>query len=132
MKAITQSWLNYAEIDLLSCKKLLDDEFLTNSVAFHAQQVIEKCFKAILEENNQKVPRIHNLLRLYYKISHFIDFSIDESMVEKADEVYTETRYPSDVGVLPEGKPSVEEAENLYQFADYIFQNTKEKLNKKE
>lgn len=37
MKTITQSWLSYAEIDLKTCTKLLDDEFLTNSVAFHAQ-----------------------------------------------------------------------------------------------
>jgi HEPN domain-containing protein len=47
MKAITQSWLNYAKIDLQSCKKLLEDEFLTNSAAFHARQVVEKCFKAV-------------------------------------------------------------------------------------
>ena len=46
MKTITQSWLNYAEIDLETWKKLLNDEFLTNSVAFHAQQTVEKCFKS--------------------------------------------------------------------------------------
>lgn len=69
MKAITQSWLDYAETDLQSCKKLLEDEFFTNSVAFHARQVVEKCFNAIYEENDIKVLRIHSLLRLYDGIS---------------------------------------------------------------
>lgn len=131
MKAITQNWLNYAEIDLQTCKKLLDDDFLTNSVAFHAQQTVEKCFKAIYEENNLKVPRIHNLMRLYDKITQFIDFTIDENILEKTDEVYTETRYPSDIGMMPDGKPGIEQAKELYNFADYFFIKTKETLNKK-
>ncbi len=114
MKAITKSWLNYAKVDLLSCKQLLNDEFLTNSVAFHAQQAIEKCFKAICEENNLIVPRIHSLLRLYDKVSELIDFSVNEDMLERTDAVYTETRYPSDLGMLPEGKPSTKTAKELY------------------
>ena len=130
MKAITQSWLNYAEIDIQTCKKLLDDEFLTNSVAFHAQQTVEKCFKAIFEENELKVLRIHNLMRLYDKISRFIDYTVDEDLLEKTDTVYTETRYPGDIGMLPEGKPSMDEAKELYKFADYIFQKTKVALMK--
>ena len=101
MKAITKEWLNYAEIDIKTAEKLLDDEFLTNSVAFHAQQTVEKCFKAIFEENNLKVPRIHNLLRLHDEISRYIDFQVDEDELEKLDEVYTEARYPGDAGMLP-------------------------------
>ncbi len=130
MKAITESWLNYAKIDLQSCKKLLEDEFLTNSVAFHAQQVVEKCFKAIYEENIMKVPRIHSLLRLHNGISEHIEFEIDENMLEKTDAVYSETRYPCDLGMLPEGKPSIENAKSLYEFANYIYQNTIEQMTK--
>ena len=128
MKTITQSWLNYAEIDLLTCKKLLNDEFLTNSVAFHSQQTVEKCFKAIFEENELKILRIHNLMRLYDKISEYIDFSVNEDLLEKTDTVYTETRYPGDIGMLPEGKPSIVEAEELYRFAEYIFTETTKNL----
>ncbi len=74
MKAITKSWLNYAQIDLQTCQKLLNDDFLTNSVVFHAQQTVEKCFKAIFEEHELKVLRIHNLMRLYDQISEYINF----------------------------------------------------------
>ena len=132
MKTITQSWLNYAEIDLETCKKLHNDEFLTNSVVFHAQQTAEKCFKAIFEENELKVLRIHNLIRLYYKINKFIDYTIDEDLLEKLDTVYTETRYPGDIGMLPEGKPSINEAKELYEFASYIYQKTKALLMREE
>ena len=130
MKAITQSWLSYAKIDLQSCKKLLEDEFLTNSVAFHAQQTVEKCFKGVYEENELKVPCIHSLLRLYDTISKYIDFEIDESLLEKTDAVYTQTRYPSDVGMLPEGKPSLTAAKELYEFAEYIYNNTMKLMTK--
>jgi HEPN domain-containing protein len=50
MKDATQQWLNFAEIDLRTCEKLLGDDLLTSVVAFHSQQVVEKCFKAIIEE----------------------------------------------------------------------------------
>ena len=37
MKDTTQQWLNFAETDLRTCEKLLEDDFLTNIVAFHSQ-----------------------------------------------------------------------------------------------
>ena len=41
---------------------------LSHIVAFHAQQSIEKVFKAILEEHNMEMPKIHNLVTLYGKV----------------------------------------------------------------
>ncbi len=128
MKVTTQDWLNYAETDLIACEKMLDDVFLTNIVAFHTQQTVEKCFKAILEEKDQKVPRIHNLMRLYDEISGLINFPIDEDMLEMVDEIYIETRYPGVLGMLPNGKPSLKHAGKLYDFAKYIFWETKKML----
>ena len=52
MKAITQEWLNFAKTDIIVAKNSLADEYITNAVAFHSQQTVEKCFKAIIEENN--------------------------------------------------------------------------------
>jgi len=60
MKAITQQWLEFAQADLKSCENNLKDEFLTNIVAFHSQQTVEKCFKAIIDENSLKLERVHN------------------------------------------------------------------------
>lgn len=49
MKDITKQWLEFAKSDIICSKNSLADEFLTNIVAFHAQQTVEKRFKAIIE-----------------------------------------------------------------------------------
>ncbi len=124
MKDITQQWLNFAETDLRTCEKILDDVFLTNVIAFHSQQAIEKCFKAIIEEHSIQLPRIHTLVRLFGTIQNLITFSIDNVMLQKADTVYTTSRYPSDLGLMPEGKPTIELATQLYEFAKDIYNKT--------
>ena len=129
MKAITKDWINFAETDLHTCKKIIDDVLLTNIVAFHAQQTIEKCFKAIIEEKGLKVPKIHNLIHLYARIENYIDFNVNIDELEKTDEIYIESRYPGDIGMLPDGKPSMQQAIALYNFANDIFQKTVKQLS---
>lgn len=50
MKAITLEWLARAGEDLSAAELLLSHLELTNMVAFHAQQTVEKTMKALLEE----------------------------------------------------------------------------------
>jgi HEPN domain-containing protein len=124
MKDTTQQWLNFAETDLRTCKKIIGDGFLTNVVAFHSQQAVEKCFKAIIDEKELQIPRIHSLTRLYGVIQDNITFTVDNIMLQKVDSVYATSRYPSDFGLIPEGKPSQELAEQLYEFAKSIYNKT--------
>jgi len=128
MKETTRQWLEFAEKDLKACEKLLDDTFLTNVVAFHSQQVIEKCFKAIIEESNLQLPRIHSLSRLYGLIQNTTSFDIDLLMLQKADTVYSSSRYPIDLGLMPDGNPTLQYAQQLFEFAEYIFINTVQML----
>lgn len=131
MKAITQDWLNYAQADLRNCEHIIKDEFLTNIVAFHSQQTVEKCFKAIIEENGIKLKRIHNLVKLYGIIETHINFSVDEYLLDLLDRVYTTSRYPGDLGLLPDGKLSSIEAKEMYEFAKQIYDNTIKMFQKK-
>lgn len=62
MRKATIQWLKSAEMDLDSIAQVIDMEHLTPVAAFHAQQCVEKCFKAILEEHSKKVPKIHSTL----------------------------------------------------------------------
>jgi len=130
MKEITKQWLDFAKADLKSCLNNLEDDFLTNIVAFHTQQSVEKCFKAIIVENNKTLPRIHSLIRLYAIVKEVINFSIDLDMLSTLDEVYTSSRYPSDLGLMPDGKPSIAIATKLYNFANQIFNYTFQMLEK--
>jgi len=42
MKKVTEEWLTAAEDDLYVIEKIISDDRLTNMVAFHSQQCIEK------------------------------------------------------------------------------------------
>jgi len=130
MKATTQQWLDFANTDLLTCESIIDNVLLTNVVAFHAQQAVEKSFKAIFEENGLNLPRIHDLIRLYSKIESEISYEVDITMLQELDTVYTTSRYPSDLGFMPEGKPTKVLAERLFQFAKHIHLNTIKMIEK--
>jgi len=56
MRKQVEEWLHFAEIDLLSARKLLEDAYLTQSAAFHIHQSVEKCFKALIENLNLRIP----------------------------------------------------------------------------
>ena len=88
MKPITHEWFTRATDDLATAQVLLSHEHLTNMVAFHAQQGVEKALKA----------------------------------------VYIESRYPGDLGLLPAGKPTLEEATDLFDFATDVFRQLQANL----
>ena len=53
----SHEWLKSAADDLLLIKEIIDNPFLTHLSAFHAQQSIEKSFKALLEFHQLSVPK---------------------------------------------------------------------------
>ena len=123
MKEITSAWLSAADDDLQSLKEILNNENLTNIVAFHAQQAIEKTFKAVLEEYDGVVPKIHNLETLLPKVSkHIIINSDDFDLLEDLDKLYLDARYPGDFGLLPNGKPTRAEADEFSKLALFVYE----------
>ena len=121
MKASTKQWLEFAQTDLRSCENNLSDEFVTNVVAFHAQQSVEKAFKALIEEKGIRMSRIHNLTRLHALTELFLISPIDETELEMLDNVYTNSRYPGEIGLLATGKPTMNESKELYNIALNIY-----------
>jgi len=127
MKGSTKGWVFFAENDMKLADFSLSDERLTGQVAFHSQQAIEKYFKAYLVENEVSFPKIHDLIKLYDFIKDVKDLEIDEDMLLKINKIYSESRYPSNIGILPDGQiPSVEQAKEIFNFAkkiETIFKN---------
>lgn len=109
MKPITREWLNAANDDLNAIEVMLGKEEITNIVAFHAQQAVEKSFKAIVEEFNLGNIKTHHLESLYAKILPIFS-GLNETIIAELDTVYIEARYPGDLGLMPDGKPSIAEA----------------------
>ena len=120
MRKATKEWLKAALDDLLVIKQIINIEHLTHMVAFHAQQSIEKILKSLLEENEIEIPKIHKLINLRTLLSDKITIE-NEDMLKQLDELYIDSRYPGDLGLLPYGKPSLEEAKEFYKFALDIF-----------
>ncbi len=114
-----KEWLKSAYGDIRSIHYIVRDPFLTHMVAFHAQQAIEKSLKAVIENEENRIPRVHKLQHLIAVID--IDFDINEEIIEVLDELYIESRYPGDLGLLPDGKPSLENAKQFDDFSAYVF-----------
>ena len=130
MKKQAENWLEAAYDDLKTIKKIQEDESLTNVMAFHAEQAIEKTLKAVLEEYESKVPKVHNVIKLKELTEKYIELEIDRDLLTQINEIYIETRYPSDLGLIPTGKPTIETARIYTNFAENIYNIVKKKMIK--
>lgn len=128
MKKISQEWLRSAEDDLEAIDEIIENESLTNIVAFHAQQAIEKSLKALIEEYDLKFKKTHKLMMLFNIVESIIDLQINEDTIIKLDSLYIESRYPSSLGLLPDGKPDQNEAKNFKNASKEVFRTIKSKL----
>ncbi len=89
---------------------------------FHAHQAIEKSFKAIIEEYDIGFIKTHSLENLYNKVKALIKLKIDIDKLIILDQLYIDARYPGDLGLLPNGKPTVREASTFYKIAKEVFE----------
>ena len=124
MKQTTKDWLIIAEDDLLAAKTLAHETRLSNLVSFHCQQCIEKCFTAIIEEQDKPFVKSHDLIRL----QQIADIQLSGSeiiLLGMINEVDIDARYPGDLGLLPHGKPTSSETEAFIQFCDTILERIK-------
>jgi HEPN domain-containing protein len=124
MQSNAREWLTAASLDCLSLRKLSNDPHLTPVAAFHAQQTVEKCLKALLELYEISFQKIHHLIRLHAMLPNEIqkELALSPESLDDLDSVYIHTRYPSQRGYLPEGMPTVRDAEELQAIAESVFQ----------
>lgn len=73
--------------------------------------------KALLESKNAHVPKTHDLLKLYALIIDHIEIDIDLILLQKINDLSIDSRYPGNLGLLPNGNPEVAEAKEFYEFA---------------
>lgn len=132
MKDKAKAWLKFAEMDRTTAEKILDEDGLSNIVLFHSQQAVEKALKAVLEETETDVPKTHGLKKIYFLLPENLKKSLetDQESLNLLDEVYIDSRYPSDLGLLPSGIATKEEARQIYQKAVNIYDKVLKFLNK--
>lgn len=125
MKFMTGEWFKAADLDLMTMNEIVENENLTTITAFHAQQCIEKVFKAVIEEFDLGEYKIHSLLRLLDVIRHSVSLEIDEDALSLINQLYIDSRYPAEMGLLPTGRPSYEQAKVFYATAQKIYDDVK-------
>lgn len=93
METITRKWLERARYDLSSAK-IMHTSRRYLYTAFMCQQTLEKAFKAILIENKEVVPRIHNLVRLAEQAGvYHLMTSADQDFLADLTPYAIESRY---------------------------------------
>ena len=128
MKEISREWLNKAKDDLDVIEEIKNIKHLTNMVAFHAQQAIEKSLKAVIDEFDLGFVKTHQLERLLEIVKDHMETEIDHKIVQILDSLYLESRYPLDIGLLQNGKPTEEDAKIFFEVALSIYNSVKRKL----
>ena len=120
MKKEVEDWLIFAERDIAAAELVIENQHLTGIAAFHCQQAIEKCLKAYLINNDFPLLRTHDLLKLYAQIRKQVDLELNEDTLVMISQVYLDSRYPGDIGLLPDGLPSVDLAQGFLEFAKEV------------
>ncbi|HON78932.1 MAG TPA: HEPN domain-containing protein [Spirochaetota bacterium] len=123
MKKKVREWVELARIDLAAAKRLSGDDLVTSAASFHAHQCVEKLFKALIENADNVVPKIHDLDRLKSQIKGPIDFEFDEDILDDLSRLYIDSRYPSMIGLMPYGRPTIPDTKRYVDFAEKVFES---------
>lgn len=123
MKSITNEWLVSASSDIAVIECLIDRPDLTHQVSFHAQQAVEKSFKALIEEFELGFVKTHSLELLYDKVGDVLKADVDKDQLIILDQLYIDARYPGVLGLLPDGHPSLVEARLFSELARMVYES---------
>ena len=130
MKKQVNSWIILAEKDILTVSEIHKNPNLTNIATFHCQQAIEKYFKAFLLEKEKPLIKTHNLLALYGTIKEIGDLELNEDLLSTVNDIYLESRYPGEIGLLEDGSmPTIEQANRFFAFAKEVETKIKKLLD---
>lgn len=85
----------------------------------------KKSFKAIIEEFELGFIKTHSLETLFDKAKRKTSVDIDIQQLMLLDQLYIDARYPGEMGLLPDGKPTIQEVTIFFELAKQIFETTK-------
>lgn len=116
MRKEAEEWVRIAIEDLQSAECLFERS-LCRMVCYHSQQTVEKILKAVLTGHEVEFSRIHNILDLrnaVRKLGYGPPITDEDAIF--LNSVYR-ARYPSDLGLLPSGEPTREDADKALNLA---------------
>ena len=127
MNPAVAEWVSKAEGDFLTAGRELRARKSPNydAVCFHSQQRAEKYLKAVLQENDKRIPKIHFLLELLAMILKFDgSYEFLKADLEVLEDYAVKFRYPGDLA-------EKDQAQAAYASAGIVRKFIKEKLGAK-
>lgn len=122
-------WLDYAWEDLQAAEVLYNQGIYRLS-SFHAQQSVEKLLKGLLWNRRVNPPKTHDLIFLYQRARRWYPrLSLNKEELEFLNGLYIESRYPADLGLLPEGEPTAADARKALDVAREVLGKVREVLD---
>ncbi len=118
-------WLEQARQDLEAAKILVRHQGPNNLASFHAQQTVEKAYKAYILFSSGRLTEGHSLVYLNKVCSKLDrDFASFRKDSIKLNKYYMRTRYPADFPL----HVSEEEAKTFIYKAEQILKAVEEKI----
>jgi HEPN domain-containing protein len=115
MKPQTAEWIEKAEGDWkVAQREWAGTEPVYDAICFHAQQTVEKYMKALLEEHELDVPKMHDLLVLLGLLVNILP-ELEEERISLAElsTCAVAFRYPGESAVREDAEASLQTAGKL-------------------
>ncbi len=81
-----------------------------------------------MEFLRRSVPKEHSTIRLYGLVADALDMELDQDILIDLDDLYIDARYPGELGLLPYGRPTLDDARQFYQFAAEVYRKVQRGL----
>lgn len=119
MNPLTLEWVKKADEDFIAAERLLRVRKtpVYSVVCFHSQQCAEKLLKALLQEHQQHIPKIHHLADLLTLIIQ-VDASCQflSSDLKVLEDYAVDFRYPGNYAGKDDAKHALKAAKNVRVF----------------
>jgi len=113
-----KEWLQFAYKNLATAKLLFEVDHYADIIGVDIQQALEKMLKAICAYENKKIPKEHDLVKLYFLIEEQLPLEQDSIVnLRIATNYYKEDRYPNPNYELPTYK----EIQEVLIFTEELF-----------
>jgi len=119
MNPATAEWVSKAEGDFATAGRELRARKNPNydAVCFHAQQCAEKYLKAILQEHDKHIPKIHNLIELMLLCEELDgSFEMLRSDLVVMERYSVRVRYPGEFAEKDDAQVAYAAAETARKF----------------
>lgn len=114
-----KEWLIKAWHNLSGAKIFYDVDHYTDVTAVELHYAVEKVLKSFLAFENKKIPKTHDLSKIYELVMSFINFDEDDlNLLDTITECHIEKSYP----VFDRKMPPKEEIKEVLDFTEELFE----------